>query len=61
MLENTLINDDSLNVMRKIGDNEIDVIYLDPPFYTQDIQKLSSRENEEIGRASCRDRVSSPV
>lgn len=47
MLENTLINGDSLNVMKKIGDNQIDAIYLDPPFYTQDIQKLSSRENEE--------------
>lgn len=47
MLENMLINDDSLNVMKKIGDNQIDAIYLDPPFYTQDIQKLSSRENEE--------------
>lgn len=47
MFENTLINDDSLNVMKKIDDNQIDAIYLDPPFYTQDIQKLSSRENEE--------------
>lgn len=47
MLENTLINGDSLNVMKEIGDNQIDAIYLDPPFYTQDIQKLSSRENEE--------------
>ena len=47
MLENTLINDDSLNVMNKIDDNQIDVIYLDPPFYTQDIQKLVSRESEE--------------
>ncbi len=47
MLENTLINGDSINVIKKIGDNQIDAIYLDPPFYTQDIQKLSSRENEE--------------
>ena len=47
MLENTLINDDSLNAMRKIKVNQIDVIYLDPPFYTQDIQKLSSRDNKE--------------
>lgn len=42
-----LINDDSLNVMKKIDDNQIDAIYLDPPFYTQDIQKLASRESEE--------------
>lgn len=40
MLENTLINGDALNVMKKIGDNQIDAIYLDPPFYTQDIQNL---------------------
>lgn len=47
MLENTLILDDSLNVMRNMDDNQIDVIYLDPPFFTQDIKKLTSRESEE--------------
>lgn len=47
MLENVLINDDSLNALKKIDDNQIDAIYLDPPFYTQDIQKLASRESEE--------------
>ena len=46
MLENTLIFDDSLNVMKKMDENKIDVIYLDPPFFTQDIQKLVSRETE---------------
>lgn len=46
MLENTLILDDSLNVMKKMDENKIDVIYLDPPFFTQDIQKLVSRETE---------------
>lgn len=47
MLENTLIFDDSLNVMKKMDDNVIDVIYLDPPFFTQGMQKLVSREDEE--------------
>ncbi len=47
MLENTLIFDDSLSVMKKMDDDKIDLIYLDPPFYTQDIQKLVSRESEE--------------
>ena len=47
MLENTLIFDDSLSVMKKMDNNKIDLIYLDPPFYTQDIQKLVSRESEE--------------
>lgn len=47
MLENRTIIDDSLNVMKRIDDDNIDVIYLDPPFYTQDIQKLASRKNED--------------
>ena len=47
MLENTLIFDDSLSVMKKMDNNKIDLIYLDPPFYTQGIQKLVSRESEE--------------
>ncbi|MFG6378008.1 MAG: site-specific DNA-methyltransferase [Lachnospiraceae bacterium] len=33
--------------MKKMDNNKIDLIYLDPPFYTQDIQKLVSRESEE--------------
>ncbi len=47
MLENILFNDDSLNVMKKMDDNQIDLIYLDPPFFTQDIQKLTSRQSED--------------
>lgn len=47
MLENTLIYDDSLNAMKKMDDNQVDMIYLDPPFFTQAIQKLASRESEE--------------
>ncbi len=47
MLENVLINGDSLDAMKKVEDNQVDLIYLDPPFFTQDIQKLSSRKNEE--------------
>lgn len=47
MLDNALIYNDSLNVMKKMNDNQIDAIYLDPPFYTQGTQKLVSRESEE--------------
>lgn len=47
MFENTLINDDSLNVMKKIDDGQVDLVYLDPPFFTQDIQRLASRKSEE--------------
>lgn len=47
MLENKLIMEDSLNVMQEMNEETIDLIYLDPPFYTQDIQILSSRDNKE--------------
>ncbi len=47
MLENRIILDDSLNTMKNMDKEVVDVIYLDPPFYTQEIQKLSSHENEE--------------
>lgn len=46
MLESTLILDDSLNVMKNMDDSVIDAIYLDPPFFTQDVQKLASSEEE---------------
>lgn len=45
---NKVINDDSLNVIKRMDENSIDMIYLDPPFYTQNEQKLfSSRTKEE--------------
>lgn len=28
-------NDDCLNILKDISDGTIDLIYLDPPFYTQ--------------------------
>lgn len=39
-----LINEDSLVAMKKMEDGQIDAIYLDPPFFTQEIQRLTSRE-----------------
>jgi len=33
--------------MRNMDESQIDLIYLDPPFFTQDIQKLVSRGTEE--------------
>lgn len=36
-----LYNDDCLYIMKQIEDNTIDMIYLDPPFFTQKNQKLS--------------------
>jgi len=42
MQENTVIHDDSFHVMQNMKDNSIDMIYLDPPFCTQNEQRLSS-------------------
>lgn len=46
-MENVLINADALEAIPKIRDNQVDLIYLDPPFFTQNIQKLTSNKNEE--------------
>jgi len=40
---NEAINGDCLVELRKIQDNSIDLIYLDPPFYTQKKQKLTKK------------------
>lgn len=37
-----LYNEDCLNIMKKISDKSVDMIYLDPPFFTQKKQKLSN-------------------
>ena len=36
-----LYNSDCLQVMKGISDESVDMIYLDPPFYTQKVQSLS--------------------
>lgn len=38
---------DSLDIMRQLDDNCTDMIYLDPPFFTQDKQVLSSRKRSK--------------
>ena len=45
---NDIIHDDCLNYMKNIKSNSIDLIYLDPPFFTQHTQKGILRENEQI-------------
>ncbi len=45
---NKLVKGDCLLELKKIADNSIDLIYLDPPFYTQKKQTLSKKENEKI-------------
>ena len=41
----TLINGDCLEELKKINDLSIDLIYLDPPFYTQKKQILIKKKN----------------
>lgn len=43
-----LINGDCLAELKKIEDCSIDLIYLDPPFYTQKKQILSKMKNEKL-------------
>ena len=40
-----IINGDCLKELKKISDKSIDLIYLDPPFFSQKMQKLTSRES----------------
>lgn len=40
-----LLHGDSINELEKIEQNSIDLIYLDPPFFTQKTQKLKNRDN----------------
>ncbi len=42
-----LINDDCLYTMRKFEDEIIDMVYLDPPFFTQKRQSLKNRDGFE--------------
>lgn len=46
MPENRIICGDALNVMKNIYENSVDLVYLDPPFFTQERQILSSRDGE---------------
>ena len=42
---NKLIHGDCINELEKIEPCSIDLIYLDPPFFTQTTQKLKTRDN----------------
>lgn len=41
---NKIICDDCVDGLKKIEDDMVDLIYMDPPFFTQDVQRLSSKE-----------------
>ncbi len=38
---------DCYNLMRELADETIDAIYMDPPFFTQETQKLTNKEGVE--------------
>lgn len=44
---NEIINDDCKNVLKYLKKESVDLIYLDPPFYTQKIQKLKTKDNSK--------------
>ena len=45
---NNVINGDCLLELKKLQDNSVDLIYLDPPFYTQRKQKLTKKVDLNI-------------
>lgn len=45
---NEIIHADCLNYMKTIKDNSIDLIYLDPPFFTQRTQKGVLRNEKKV-------------
>ena len=44
-MTNKLIHGDCINELEKVESCSIDLIYLDPPFFTQKTQKLKTRDN----------------
>lgn len=42
---------DCLERMKELGDESVDLVYMDPPFYTQTTQKLSDRNGQEYAFA----------
>ena len=47
MKENDVILGDCLNILREMDENTADMIYLDPPFFTQEKQKLVSSKTDK--------------
>lgn len=46
MPENRIICGDALDIMKNIHEKSVDLVYLDPPFFTQERQILSSKDGE---------------
>ena len=41
----TVLKGDNLEILKTIESSSIDLIYMDPPFFTQKTQKLSNNKN----------------
>jgi site-specific DNA-methyltransferase (adenine-specific) len=44
-IENQVIKGDCLDILKKIADQSVDLVYLDPPFYTQRKHTQKTRDN----------------
>ena len=42
-----ILNGDCLDELKNIDEGSIDLIYLDPPFFTQTVQKSKTRDNKQ--------------
>lgn len=42
-----ILKGDCLDELKKLDEESIDLIYLDPPFFTQTVQKSKTRDNEQ--------------
>ena len=47
MQENSIVQGDSLEILQQLDENSTDLVYLDPPFFTQDKQSLRSGSHME--------------
>lgn len=47
MIENKIMCGDSLDELQRVNVESVDLIYLDPPFFTQDVQKQKTRSNNK--------------
>lgn len=47
MENNKIVLGDCLDLMNNIKDESVDLIYMDPPFYTQTVQKLSDKQGRQ--------------
>ena len=47
MDNNKIVLGDCLDLMSNVKDKSVDLIYMDPPFYTQTVQKLSDKQGKQ--------------